>query len=123
MTQKRTKSNEKKVRDRERERERERTFSLRNKPRSWQVRSSLHFSASFIGVKRREKTREWKRSNDCTEADFVIETFLYFPSIFIGRLYISTISPLPAHNKCPALHGLYSIWACSLSPYIICPDQ
>lgn len=62
MTQKGTKSNEKKVekekeKESEREKRKSRTFSLRNKPRSWQVRSSLHFSASFIGVKRREKTR------------------------------------------------------------------
>lgn len=60
MTQKGTKSNEKKVeteKEKEREKRKSRTFSLRNKPRSWQVRSSLHFSASFIGVKRREKTR------------------------------------------------------------------
>lgn len=96
MTQKGTKSNEKKVekekeKEREKESEREkrksRTFSLRNKPRSWQVRSSLHFSASFIGVKRREKTRmeeiEW---------------------LHRGRLCYRNVSIFSIHIHRPPLH-------------------
>lgn len=74
-------------REREREKRKNRTFSLRNKPRSWQVRSSLHFSASFIGVKRREKTRmeeiEW---------------------LHRGRLCYRNVSIFSIHIHRPPLH-------------------
>lgn len=85
------------MREKEEYARRERTrarVSLRNAASAASAFRSLHFSASFSrGVKRAGKKREWMRSNDYTEADFVIETFLYF------HPYSST-RPLHFYDHC-----------------------